>query len=278
MPYKQLFELSIIHEYYGDKICPDFNIEPTNQCQKILDGHRLILKNKVNGIVVIAPVSLEDRPWIELAENLQFSFILKLKNKDFIDFTQINWKPGDEIYQFSNQNNTNIETSNLETIPAKLSELNLPKGQDIFGIVNIYNNSSMPKVLHQSSEYKMNFSAKKQQWYYFLLTNGEINDCEFSIKDKDTTRKSEIKFTRFTSAEAEKTNPIFSVLQRQFPQSQQYLFISDSEIACQQTGIKNIQLLKQKKSEISNPIVWIEHLPNPPNYNGIQVINALKYL
>jgi len=277
MHYKQLFELRIIHEYYRDKICPDFSIEPTSQCHKILSGHRLIVKNQVNGIVVIAPVDSESKPWIELAENLQFSFILKLKNKEFIDFTEVDWKPvNDVIYQFSNQNN--IEGSDLEITQIKLCDRKLPKGQNIFGIVDIYNHSSISPILNQWSQYKINFKAKKQQWHYYLLADSETNGDEFLIRDKDTSRKTEIKFTRFTSAEAEKTDPIFSLLKQQFPQAQQYLFISDSEIACQEAGIKNIQLLKKKNSESSNPTVWIEHLPNPPNYNGIQVINALKYL
>ncbi|RCJ26536.1 hypothetical protein A6S26_14115 [Nostoc sp. ATCC 43529] len=279
MHYKQLFELRIIHEYYLNQICPDFSIEPTRECQKILSGHRLIVKNQVNGIVVIASVNSESKPWIEFAENLQFSFILKLKNKEFINFTEIDWKPVDNvIYQFSNKNHTNIELSDLEITQTKLSDRKLLRGENIFGIVDIYNHSSISQILNQGSEYKITFKAKKQQWYYYLLTDSETNGNEFLIKDKDTSRKTEIKFTKFTSDEAEKTDPIFSLLKQQFPQAQQYLFISDSEIACQEAGIKNIQLLKKKNSESSNPTVWIEHLPNPPNYNRIQVINALKYL
>ncbi|BAY79997.1 hypothetical protein NIES25_64850 (plasmid) [Nostoc linckia NIES-25] len=277
MHYKQLFELRIIHEYYRDKRCPDFSIEPTSQCHKILSGHRLIVKNQVNGIVIIAPVDSESKPWIELAENLQFNFILKLKNKEFIDFTEVDWKPiNDVIYQFNNQKN--IEGSDLEITQIKLCDRKLPKGQNIFGIVDIYNPSFISPILNQWNQYKINFKAKKQQWHYYLLADSETNGDEFLIKDKDTSRKTEIKFTRFASAEAEKTDPTFSLLKQQFPQAQQYLFISDSEIACQEAGIKNIQLLKKKNSESSNPTVWIEHLPNPPNYNGIQVINALKYL
>lgn len=277
MHYKQLFELRIIHEYYRDKICPDFSIEPTIQCHKILSGHRLIVKNQVNGIVVIAPVDSESKPWIELAENLQFSFILKLKNKEFIDFTEVDWKPvNNVIYHFSNQNN--IEGSDLEITQIKLCDRKLPKAQNIFGIVDISNPSSISPILNQWNQYKIKFKSKKQQWHYYLLADSETNGDEFLIRDKDTSRKTEIKFTRFTSAEAEKTDPIFSLLKQQFPQAQQYLFISDSEIACQEAGIKNIQLLKKKNSESSNPTVWIEHLPNPPNYNGIQIINALKYL
>ena len=81
MSYKKLFGLDIFHDYYQDKICSDFYLEPTPACQKILRGHRLILKNKVNGIQVIARFNSQGEPWIQLAENIKFTFVLKLKNE-----------------------------------------------------------------------------------------------------------------------------------------------------------------------------------------------------
>ncbi|MDJ0713959.1 MAG: hypothetical protein QNJ54_07040 [Prochloraceae cyanobacterium] len=240
MLYKQLFELNIFHDYYRNQVGPDLSIEPTTECIRILSGHRLIIKNKVNGILVIAAVDLEHKPLVELAENLQFTFILQLKNKDFIDFTDIDWKPlDDRIDRFSNENNTQIGVSDLEKSQTKLSEGKLPRGQNILGIVDIYNNDSMPKVLNQGSEYKITFKAKKQQWRYYLVTDRVTNGNEFLIQD--TTGETE--FTRLSSTEAEETDPIFSILNEQFPQSQQYLFKSDLEIACQEVGKKNIQLL-----------------------------------
>ena len=280
MFYERLFELNIFHNYYQDKVCPDLSIEPTTECSRLLSGHRLIVKNKGNAIVVIAPVDSEQKPWIKLADNLRFTFILKLKNKDFIDFTDIDWKPVDDrIYQFSNEKNTQIGVSDIEITQTKLSDRKLPRGQNIFGIVDIYNNSSMPKILNQSSEYQITFQAKKQQWCYYVITDGVTNGDELLIQDEGKARResNKITFTRVTSAEAEKTDAKFSVLNQQFPQSQQYLFQSNSEIPCQEVGRKNIQLLKKKASG-STLTVLIEHLPSPPNHNGIQVINALKYL
>ncbi len=278
MKYRKLFELSILHEYYGDNICRDFLVEPTIKCRKIIKGHRLIVKNKVNGIVVFTPVDSENKPEFELAENLQFTFILKLKNNNLIDFTEIDWKPLDNlIYKYDNQDNTEIGESNLELTKTQLSLQKLSKGQNIFGIVDIYNNSSLPKDLSQSSEYIITFQAKKQQWCYYLITDNITNGNEFLILDKDTTREAEIKFTRFARAEAEKNDPIFSKLSQQFPQSQQYLFKSDLEIPCQEGGIKNLQLVHQPNGKRKSENIWIEHLSNPPNNNGIQVINALRY-
>ncbi|NEO73619.1 hypothetical protein [Moorena sp. SIO3H5] len=280
MLYKQLFELSILHDYYRDKVCPDLSVEPTPECSRVLRGHRLIVKNKVNGIMVIAPVDSKDKPWVELADNLRFTFILKIKNPDFIDFTDIDWKPLDNgIYLFSNDKTTEIGVSELEIAKTTLSDRNLPRGKLIFGIVDIYNNSSMAKDLkdkNPKSDYQITFQAKKQPWFYYLVTDQVTNGDEFLIEDKETTRNPKIKF--IPCVESEDTESIFSALNQQFPESQQYCFKSDSEIACQEAGRQNIQLLKNKKTELGDPSVWIDHLPNPPNQNGIQVINALKYL
>ena len=328
MLYKPLFELNIFHNYYRDKVCPDLSIEPTSECSRILGGHRLILKYKVNGIVVIAPVDSEHKPWVELADNLRFTFILQIKNLDFLDFTDIDWQPVDNIiyidniiYLLSNDKNTQNGVSDLEItrtrLPGsakevvilaifrliaifllirkklyrfvllfRLSDRKLPKGQKIFGIVDIYHNSSLPKVLHQGSKYKITFKAKKQQWRYYLVTpavskENQVlikDDNEFLIKDNDEKRQKKIKFIKYTPKDDKEADTIFSVLKQQFPGSQQYRFISEEKITCQESGIQNIQLLNKNKCTGDKGKVWIKHLPNPPNRNGIHIINALKDL
>ena len=291
MLYKQLFELNIFHEYYQNQICPDLSIEPTIECSRILRGHRLIIRNKVNGIMVIAPVDSEQKPWVELVDNLRFTFILKIKNKDFMDFTDIDWKPSENsiMYHYENiinQNNNQVKVLALDITHTKFCYLKLPRGQHILAIIDIYNNSSLPKVLHQGSEYKITFKAKKQQWRYYLVTpavsNGDEflikDDNEFLIKDNDEKRQKKIQFIKNTPKDDKEADPIFSVLKQQFPGAEQYRFISEEKITCQEAGIKNIQLLNKNKCTSDKGKVWIKHLPNPPNRNGIQVINALKYL
>ena len=129
----------------------------------------------------------------------------------------------------------------------------------------------MPSSLKRISQYQITFKAKKQKWHYYLVTDSLANGDEFLIKDKTE----EIKFTKFSSSEAQKKDPIFSILNKQFPQSQQYLFKSDSEIDCREAPRKGIELLRKKADNLN---VWIEDLANPPNHNGIQIINTLKYL
>ena len=122
MYYQRLFALDIEHEYYQNKLCPDLTVEPTIECRKILNGYRLILKNKSSGIEVIAAIDSSKNLFIELADDLKFTFKIKVNDWRFIDFTTANFSPKEKtVLLFSNQNpieqeeNTYLlESSNIE--------------------------------------------------------------------------------------------------------------------------------------------------------------------
>ncbi|NEQ36052.1 MAG: hypothetical protein F6K40_07040 [Okeania sp. SIO3I5] len=304
MIYKKLFELSIFHDYYTNDLCPDFILEPTIECRKILSGHRLIVRNKINGIIIIAPVDPENenQPQIELAKDLQFTFILKLKNQKIVNFTErdfqgsiffnLQQKQLEDGLKCPSFSNKNIDTPGIvpliedkvilyyQDLPAdgaedkiKLSYEDLPGGQIVWGVIIIDNNDSLPVDFSQSSDYQITFERKEQHWRYYLITNDDKE--EFLVKDNEGS----ISFSSFL--DVTENDPIYDTLKEQFPSSKKYFSESTEKIPCQEKGIKSIQLLKSQS-------VWIQHLPNPPNDNIIQkapkseemiqyqVINLLK--
>jgi len=278
MNYQRLFELSIVHDYYQGEICPDLSVEPTPECSQILAGYRLLVKRKVNGITIIAPVAPGGKPLLELADNLSFTFLLKIHNPYFLDFTQIDPKfirtpVGRYLYAFSNEKNTEVGVSSLESTFISWSEIQCPQGENILGTVTIYNNSSLPKVATQTSQYQIAFQSKKHYWYYYLIADSKSNGDVFLIEDGEDTREPKLQFTQ-TELSPSDTDYIHTFFGPQFSGKLLYLFKSDIEITCQEAGRQNIQLLKQNGKGSST--VWIEHLPNPPNRTGIQVINTLK--
>ena len=279
MNYQRLFELSIVHDYYRDKICPDITIEPTPECREILSGHRLMVKKKVNGISLITPVLPGGKSSIELADNLSFTFLLKIKNSKLLDFTHIDPKfirtpIGCDVYAFSNAKNTQVGVSNLESTLISGRDLKLSQGQNILGIVKIYNNSSLPKQLTHFSEYIISLQSKKHYWYYYLIAEEKMNGDFFLIEDLESDKEQKIQFTEieFPHSDEDYLHSFFGSL---FPsQRLLHLFKSDKEVACQEEGRQNIQLLIQNIK--GGRSVWIDHLPNPPNRTGIQVVNTLK--
>lgn len=271
MSYKKLFSLDIFHDYYQDKICSDFTFEPTPTCQKILRGHRLILKNKVNGIQVIARFNSQGEPWIQLAEDVKFTFVLKLKNANFVEFTDIVAQPNsNSVYlfknQIKNQNITGNESLELGRKLEGLSNITLSQRHRAWGVVTIQHNAS------QKSSYKISFQAKKQHWKYYLVTNKDTPADEFEIKDQEQRRSPRISFTH---REIEQQDRVATMIAQQFPDSQLYLFQSETEIGDQEVPRRNIQLLKKVENQ-SSKTVWIEHLPNPPNSSATKIINLLQ--
>ncbi|NEO27845.1 MAG: hypothetical protein F6K03_13380, partial [Kamptonema sp. SIO4C4] len=243
-----------------------FRIEPTPESQQILLSYRLLVKAKVNGFVVLESLTEDGEPLVKLADDWSFEFILILKNTNFLDFTELNENgeklSGDRVfYSFSNQGNTGEELNRkLVSTPV----LNQRQYQEAFGIIHIENSASL------QGEYKINFRAKKHYWYYYLITDSDTNGNSLLIEDSEAEN---IQFTQ-TELSALDSQKIGAIAASQFPEKQLYLFKSEQEIACQENGRKNIQLLK--KGLNNGTTVWIEHLPNPPNRTGVQIINLMK--
>jgi len=92
MTYHQLLSLELVHDYYEDLKCPDFQITPTPTTQKLLKNYRGTLKTFPGGIRILISISSNDIPFIPLSDDLNFTFYLQLQNPDFIlftDFTEI---------------------------------------------------------------------------------------------------------------------------------------------------------------------------------------------
>lgn len=89
MKHLALFSLEILHAYYTDQRCSDFQIEPTPGTQKLLNNCRCVLKPFSNGLRILIAVDNENKPFIPLQANPVFDFHLRLRNPDFGLFTDL---------------------------------------------------------------------------------------------------------------------------------------------------------------------------------------------
>ena len=286
MHYQRCFSLSIFHDYYRDNACSDFTIEPTRACQKLLSGHRLLLKATVNGLWVLMPVDDEQQPVFPLAESVTFTFLLKLKNPEFISFTQLDtdYSAIASLYSYSNQplktpgtadlspllvqrsalHPSNLDATGVEKRLAKIPELKFAERKNVFGVVNLYNNGAIPTNGSTVSEFRIPFAAKAKIWKYYLIAAKTTQSAAFSIYDKDAE-------IVFAPIEMDPSDRVAISIQHRFPDSRPVLFQSETRVPCQEAGRQNIQLLKNGHTK-----PWIPHLPNPPNHHGAQVINLLE--
>ena len=87
MKYLSLFSLELLHEYYSNRRCSDFEIEATPETQKLLKNYRCNLKPLPNGVRVLTMGNGTNSPFIPLPEKVTFGFQLRLQDPNFILFT-----------------------------------------------------------------------------------------------------------------------------------------------------------------------------------------------
>ena len=261
-----LFSLSLQHEYYTDKVSSDFIVEPTAGCNRLLKGHRLRMKNKQNGIQIIATLDEEDQLFIPLSEDLKFTFLLKLKSNDFLQFTQLEDRKKNFIYYYNNKKVSKSETNEL------VSSLNerpvyLSPSSNTFGIIEISNNAGSLATLdkqplsgntQQAIEFSITFKAQKRIWRYYLISNEK--NAQFSIEDSTGA----ISFSQAAIADDDVRGQKLSI---EYPNYSILQFVSSEAIAYQQQLPKSITL--KKGSEVIIPSL-------PVTDSRSQVVNLIK--
>ena len=89
MKYLPHFTLELVHPYYTDGRCPDFDIEPSLETEQLLRNQRCVLKTFQNGVRILTAVTDTGAPLIPLDGASRFHFHLHLKNPDFFLFTDL---------------------------------------------------------------------------------------------------------------------------------------------------------------------------------------------
>jgi hypothetical protein len=87
--YLPLLALQLVHAYYTDGRCPDFELEPALATEQLLKNHRCVLKPLSDGLRVLMAVTDDDVPFIPLSAEVTFTFRLRLRNPDFALFTDL---------------------------------------------------------------------------------------------------------------------------------------------------------------------------------------------
>ncbi len=107
--YKEIFRVTIKHDYYKKKYSKDFSFEPSEYCRKLLNNHNLKFKPTPYGFAVFAEVeeSGSDEKLIRsFLDDTKFTFLVKLTNPFFLNFTDIPVKKKPHtIYYFNNLTN-----------------------------------------------------------------------------------------------------------------------------------------------------------------------------
>ena len=106
----QLFTLQILHNYYEDKRCGDFVIEPTYDTAKWMQKRGLLFKSYAAEIGIgFRNETIFKAMLAENEEVLQFSFVLKEKTPYFLNYTELPFKQKGQCFHFSNLQGQEVE-------------------------------------------------------------------------------------------------------------------------------------------------------------------------
>lgn len=114
--YDTILSLTLLHNYYTNGFTPDFVIEPTAATKRWLNNHRWIFRNTAQGFFIGCDnLAMDMLPFILAEETVGLSFVLRLNNDSFMNFTDLPSKLGSkDIYYLYSQPIT--EEMAIETI------------------------------------------------------------------------------------------------------------------------------------------------------------------
>lgn len=200
--FEKLFSVRLLHEFYIDRKCNDFEFQPTSACQKSLDGHGLLFISCSNGFdVLFKQIDDQNTPFIIIDVDIDFSFVIKSINNHFLGFTKIP-KSRNGVFYFSNRgvdvklkeiildktkfpvdNNLLHYYGDHRVISERILNIDdLKHRNNVFGFINIHNSEIVDQ---KSIVYNIAFETGKGVWKYYVLLQ-ENDKSEFFIEAKDT--------------------------------------------------------------------------------------------
>jgi len=104
--YKTIFNIELLHDYYANGKCSDFNLVPSPDCEELLRAQGMIVQQiSDNSLIVMAREGFSANTcFIPLNKSSVLRFYMKLKPGRFINYTNIEWIPvtGQRFY-FNNR-------------------------------------------------------------------------------------------------------------------------------------------------------------------------------
>lgn len=257
MKYHELFEIQIGHQYFSTGEFVELVIVPVPETYQLLKGQHFLIKNKLNGLRVVAETE-EYNPVIFLNKKLTFEVFPT--SGTFHLCTDVSELAPGEFWTFSNTATKRNDQLTATITSDKSKSLN---GYQRVARIEIY---PTDEVLDHTTTtlYTVPFHAIAAIWKYYLITNPLPQDLV--IEDKGSPA---LKFNK-KELEDETADAVMSALRESYPAAGLVLFESNLPVPRKSTGRKDIQLVQDDQ-------VIIQHLPNPAAKNQeIEIIKIVK--
>lgn len=109
--YKILFIAEILHSYYVAGNCKDFEVVASAETKQLLKDQGMMYRVVGNKLLVAVNCDTLSKPYVQLDAAKKFSFYLKLKNGNFNNITNIEYRPNElKRFYFSNISQNKIDS------------------------------------------------------------------------------------------------------------------------------------------------------------------------
>lgn len=237
--YIELLKVKILHHYFLDKGSQEFNsmteteqskqldnynfqefikVVPTIQTKQELDGHHMVFSPTGNGFSVWTEVDAADEkePAISLSNDLSFTFLLKINDPAFLNYTALKLDDAGKIYYFSN-NRLPAEPGSFPLIPLnsdskmvddsfilsessqtdELKKLSVATRENLFGIIRIEMKGetgtrditdSQGKIQSTVPVFKIEFENRETTWRYIFDENQNVKNND-DVEEENGSEK-----------------------------------------------------------------------------------------
>ena len=225
--YIELFKVKILHHFFLDKGSQEFNsmteteqlkqlgsynyqdfvkVVPTLQTKQELDGHHMNFSSTGSNFSVWTEVDATDEkdPAIVLSDDLSLTFLLKISNPAFLNYTDLKLEDSGKIYYFSNRrlvtepgtfpliplnsDSQNVDDSFIlseDSANDEFKKLSPIARENLFGIIRFEmkgeNNShditdSQDKIQEPAPVFKIEFKNRETTWRYIFNDDQNVKN------------------------------------------------------------------------------------------------------
>lgn len=236
--YKPLFALQVLHNYFLNKgvqlysamnqadkqkqlalynVSQFIRIEPTRETDAKLNGYGLVFKTDTTGFKVWCKVENNGvTPVISIEDEACFTFLLKISDRRFYNFTTLKMENAGKLYYLSNKKpvgvppafpliktaGTNIKTDETWLLSTglqndELKKLTTSEKADLLALVRLYmkGDTSSLHITNTSGElinptpvYEILLDNRKSYWRYIFKTNQMVKPAD-DVKKEDGNAK-----------------------------------------------------------------------------------------
>ena len=225
--YKPLFKVDVLHLYFlnnglktfftmnateaakqldGYDLNSFLSIAPTNETQEKLKGYNLVFKNTNSGFAVWTKVRSDDNtfPFIPLPDDLSFTFLMRVKDPVFYNYTDLKLDNQGKTNYFSNRRLSTeapgfplinkagdhlkiTETFALtpESGAAEKKNLAISEKTNLFGLIKLYMKANVPalniidsngKISNPPKNFELVFANRKTFWRYIFRKDPKVKN------------------------------------------------------------------------------------------------------